>query len=93
MRVGELPAQLPAKPAPCVLAVGETSGHWHEVEGVVLVKDTDAPNGRGRVIVTGGSVRVGGQPWRHDPLPLTSGEYEYWVGREWAHGQSARVTD
>jgi hypothetical protein len=83
----------PEQAAWVTLAVGEESGHWHEIEGVLTRALSEG--GRGEVHVTGGELRVGGLPDRHTPIALPTGRYEFWVQREYVPetGGSRLVAD
>lgn len=74
----------PGAAAPVTLAVGEESGHSHVVEAVLRrAVDVTSPDSVGVVdVLAPTELRIEGQPWRHDPIPLAPGRYEYWVQRE-----------
>ena len=62
------------------LAIGEESGHAHVADGI-LRRAIDVQPGILDVVAPT-SLRVTGQPWRHDPIKLEPGRYELWVQRE-----------
>ncbi|MGA0069525.1 MAG: hypothetical protein ACO3PB_08735 [Miltoncostaeaceae bacterium] len=77
----------PTKPA--TLAIGEESGHSHVLDGLVAVALDNAP--RGVVDVPAETLlRVEGMPWRHDPIPVAPGRYEYWIQRELSEADEIR---
>lgn len=76
-------------PADHVLAVGEESGHWHALVGVLEEVD-------GARLVTvrePTEVRVEGQPGRHPPILLPAGTYRVQIGQEYRPEGVRRVAD
>lgn len=90
-RVGDLPPNAPPPEKGIQLAVGETSGHWHEVDGTVL--ERPSLQQRGRVLVHSDQVVVGGMPDRHTPLDTPPGLYEFWIQREYSPEAIRNVAD
>lgn len=80
-------------PRPVTLAIGEESGHSHVLDGFPVTPLGD--QGRGVVeVLAPTNLRVEGMPWRHDPIPVSPGRYEFWIQRELtAEQEVVRVTD
>lgn len=69
------------------LAVGEESGHSHVLDAVL--RDSGIFE-----VVAPTTLRVEGQPWRHDPIPVEPGVYRFFVQRQLSEDEEViRVAD
>lgn len=75
------------KARPVTLAIGEESGHSHVLDGIL--------RGDGVIeVLDTSTLRVEGQPWRHEALTVEPGVYRFFVQRQLSESEEViRVAD
>lgn len=94
IRQGDLQLRLvgPAEglPNPVVLSLATGSGgdHQHVLNGVMVRQLTTNPEDKGLLEVPADTtLRVVGTEWRHTPIAMPAGRYEFWLQRELSEDQ------